>query len=339
MTAVVAYDFGRTSCRGVVVVDGTPGEVVTEATEVTVIDLDGEQAVVDTLRRLTERLGPPPVQGAALGLTGVRQASRTRDRVGEVLGELHGQARSVVASDVTIAHAGALGGRPGVVVLAGTGAATLGVSPAGEPVHVDGWGYLLGDAGSGFRIGRSGLAAALARRDGRGAPTVLVELAEDRFGPLQNLPARIHGETNPARLVASFSDAVAVAARAGDEIAQRIWTHAAEDLARSAAAAVERLGARTPRSDAASWSVAVSWAGGLFSNRDLLVDPFREQLARLAPTAAVTPPQGDPLDGAALLARDDRTCHERLLLHRHGVGRRPTNEPTGTHAVSQTGEE
>lgn len=339
MTAVVAYDLGRTNCRAALVVDGQRLVVVTEETEATVIDHEGRQAVADVLRRLTQRLDPPPVRGAALGLTGLQQASEAADQLRQVLTELHPDARAVVASDVTIAHAGALGGRPGVVVLAGTGAASLGVSPVGERVHVDGWGYLLGDAGSGFHIGRSGLAAALAQRDGRGPPTTLVALAEDRFGPLEHLPALVHGAANPARVVASFADAVARAASVGDDTALRIWSQATKDLARSAAAAVERLSALTSRSGSDSPSVPVSWAGGLLSNGDLLLDPLREELRRLAPVAELTPPEGDPLHGAAILARDARTCHEPALHQRLDHDRPPRDDDRPGHRmVSQMGE-
>lgn len=338
MTTVVAYDLGRTSCRAALVVDDERADVATEMTEATVIDRHGVEEVVAMLRRLAERLGAPTVQGVALGLTGAQQAPRVVEVLREVLTEAHGSTRTVVTSDVTIAHAGALGGRPGVVVLAGTGAATLGISPAGERVHVDGWGYLLGDAGSGFRIGQAALASALAHRDGRGPPTSLVARAEDRFGPLAELASLVHGAANPPRLVASFTDAVADAARAGDEVARDIWSRAAEDLARSAAAAVRRLEELRARSDASS-SVPVSWAGGLMANRDLLLGPLRRELERLAPTAALTPPEGDPLHGAALLARDGRTCHEPTLHHGPLVADRPTDESRpGHHVVPQMGE-
>lgn len=58
------------------------------------------------------------------------------------------------------AYLAANGTRHGVVVAAGTGVVTLGVGPEGV-ARVDGWGHLLGDAGSAYWIGRAGLDAAL----------------------------------------------------------------------------------------------------------------------------------------------------------------------------------
>lgn len=323
---VAAYDFGRSNCRGALVLDGRRLKVVTLRADATAIDAGGPEIVAAVLRRLAGRLEAPEVSGAAVGLAGLTGDSGVATRLSETLRDLHGDVRTVVVSDVTIAHAGALDGRPGVVVLAGTGAVTLGVSPSGHPVRVDGWGYLLGDAGGGFSIGRAGLAAALAQHDGRGAPTRLTALAEDRFGPLTGLPRQVHTETNSARLIASFADAVADAARDGDEVARDIWSNAADELARSAAAAVQGLAAHAPLGDDASQAIPVSWAGGIFANSDLLVERLRTGLARLSPTPALCAPEGDALDGAALLARNDRTCHESLRLDRRGGGRHGANK-------------
>lgn len=333
--AVAVYDLGRSRCRAALVVDGERVSEATVSSEATVVDRAGAGAVAAVLRGLADRLDPAPVAGVALGLAGLGRASTAAAVLRDVLRDLHGDVPTVVASDVVIAHAGALGGRPGVVVLAGTGAVTLGVSAAGDGVQVDGWGYLLGDAGSGFAIGRDGLRAALSDRDGRGPRTGLTGLAEATFGPLGEVPARLLGGSNPARLVASFSDAVADAARAGDGTARDIWAQAASDLARSAAAAVERLRELDP----AAVPVRVSWSGGLFANTDLLREPLRDGVERLAPPTQLTPPEGDPLDGAARLARDDQTCLERLLARRDGTLARPTNDNASGRVEAPRGRE
>ncbi len=66
-------------------------------------------------------------------------------------------AQVALSSDVEIALVGALGRRLGIVVLAGTGSAAYGVNRAGESLLVGGWGYLLGDEGSGYWIGSEAL--------------------------------------------------------------------------------------------------------------------------------------------------------------------------------------
>ncbi|WP_275092119.1 BadF/BadG/BcrA/BcrD ATPase family protein, partial [Microbacterium sp. K36] len=70
------------------------------------------------------------------------------------------------------AHAGALDGAAGVLLIAGTGAVALGVDPSGARL-VDGWGPELGDFGSGSWLGREALRAVLRAHDGLAAPTAL----------------------------------------------------------------------------------------------------------------------------------------------------------------------
>ena len=165
----------------------------------------------------------------------------------------------------------------------------------GALASVDGWGHLLGDAGSGFAIGRAGLADALRAVDGRGGSEALRARAEAAFGPLGDLPTAIYGDEEPVRPIAAFAQAVADAAHGGDEAARAIWTAAAGELATTAVAAAERaFGAGAPAD--------VSWAGGLFAAEELLRTPFARRLAERAPRLRVVAPAGTSLDGARLLA-------------------------------------
>ncbi len=80
----------------------------------------------------------------------------------------------VINSDLVIAHAGALAGQPGVIAVAGTGSAILGVGVNGARVKIGGWGPVYGDEGSAFRIAQSALTAAARAYDGRGPRTALL---------------------------------------------------------------------------------------------------------------------------------------------------------------------
>ncbi len=85
----------------------------------------------------------------------------------------------LVSDDAVTAHLGALGGEPGVVIVAGTGAIALAVDEVAA--RADGWGTRLGDDGGGYWIGRAGLAAALRAHDGRGGSRELLARAMARF--------------------------------------------------------------------------------------------------------------------------------------------------------------
>ena len=68
-------------------------------------------------------------------------------------------------------------GDPGVVQIAGTGSLTFGLGKQGKRCRIGGWGYLIGDEGSGFDLGRRALIRVMKAYDGRGPATGLTELA------------------------------------------------------------------------------------------------------------------------------------------------------------------
>jgi N-acetylglucosamine kinase-like BadF-type ATPase len=78
-----------------------------------------------------------------------------------VLEPLLPKARVRVESDAAIAFAGAIGVKPGVLLIAGTGSIAIGRKVDGSMIRVGGWGPHFGDEGGGFWIGREAVRAAL----------------------------------------------------------------------------------------------------------------------------------------------------------------------------------
>lgn len=196
----------------------------------------------------------------------------------------------VVASDALTTHLGALAGRPGCVVAAGTGVIVLATDHEISWRQADGWGHLLGDEGGGAWIGAEALRAALRHHDGRpgGSATLLAALRE-HYGDTETALYTVYG--SPAHELAAFAPLTAGAARDGDPVAADIWRRAGVHLAESAHAAARDLPAD------------FSWGGGLWGAGSLLLTPFRAELTRLRPEARVTEPAGRAVDGALLLAR------------------------------------
>ncbi|MFH8655423.1 N-acetylglucosamine kinase [Streptomyces afghaniensis] len=101
----------------------------------------------------------------------------------------------VIGSDIEAAFASAPGTpADGLALVAGTGAVAMRITDRRGTVTVDGDGWLLGDDGSGFWIGRAAVRAALRMADGRGAPTVLAEAVGRELGvPGDALPGGASG--------------------------------------------------------------------------------------------------------------------------------------------------
>ena len=214
------------------------------------------------------RLGRARVSHLVVATRGVWTASERRAAVAR----LRGLARRVtVLSDAEAAHLGALGGGPGLLVLAGTGAIVLGRGARGGWVRAGGLGPLFGDDGSAFALGRDWLAAvhpARARRLAQAPDAVL--------------------------LIAAMAPRVLKLARRGRGPARLAVTRGAFALALTmrSVAAEARL----------SSPISVSWAGSLLGNRAYRLEVWR--MARglglgIAPVA----PRESALEAAARLAR------------------------------------
>lgn len=234
-----------------------------------------------------------PVHELALGLSGLTPAASRPDVLLSAVAPL-GVRRVALAHDSVSGYLAANGSETGAMLAVGTGVVILAVSETAV-AKVDGWGYLVGDVGSGFWIGRSGLDAAMRAFDGRGEPTVLEAAARDRFGALDELYMVIQGDERRVSLVASFARTVIESATAGDAVALRIVRSAASELAHSAATALRRTGWEP------GTATRVGAVGAPVTRSDLMRGALTDALAAEAPGARLAPPLGEPIDGVAAL--------------------------------------
>ena len=189
------------------------------------------------LQRLWRQWGLSPLNVAALVVAakGVWTAAERRREARRLRGLAQ---RARVISDVETAFLGALGDRPGVLILAGTGSIVLGRNRRGRWARAGGLGPLLGDEGSAFWIGRWWLRGTM--RDGEGL-------------------RKIARAPDAATRIAAVAPSVLRRAARGDRAARALVTGSQNILAAFACAVAENLRLSPP--------VAVSWAGSLMENR------------------------------------------------------------------------
>ena len=200
----------------------------------------------------------------------------------------------ILAHDSTTSFLGALGDERGAVVAAGTGVVTLAVG-AERVARVDGWGYLVGDAGSGYWIGREALDAVMREFDGRGPATSLRAVAEERWPDPSQAYIHIQSDPDRVRLVASFAEHVARLAAEGDAVSQNITVRAGGELAHSVETALRRV-----RSDDRE-HFSVCAIGGVFRSPQLR-EAFASHIAASELDVALVEPRGHGIDGAVALA-------------------------------------
>jgi N-acetylglucosamine kinase-like BadF-type ATPase len=145
----------------------------------------------------------------------------------------------VVVADAVTAFAAGTPRRCGSVLIAGVGAIAARIQDEEVTARIDGNGWLVGDDGSGFWIGRQAVRAVFAALDGRGEPTLLAEavlatvtgdeaVPEDVEGRLVALRDAVYD--GPPIALAALAPLVSAAASAGDRVAQRIVDQAVSML-------------------------------------------------------------------------------------------------------------
>jgi N-acetylglucosamine kinase-like BadF-type ATPase len=187
-----------------------------------------------------------------------------------ILSEILRTGRLIVTNDAVIALSGALGGKPGIITIAGTGSISFGRNSSGETARAGGWGYVFGDEGGAFDIVRNALRAALRHEEGWGSPTALRQMFLEKTGAI-DINATLHAFYTsdwPRSRVATLAANVDLAATASDTVASEILLDAATKLARLTASVQSRLWKSTDR-------VRVSYVGGVFRS-EILRHQFRE---------------------------------------------------------------
>ncbi|WP_203568743.1 N-acetylglucosamine kinase [Aestuariimicrobium ganziense] len=205
----------------------------------------------------------------------------------------HGVQRVFMAHDSVTSYVGAIGAEPGVVTASGTGVVTLAVGVE-KVCRVDGWGYLIGDAGSGFWIGRAALDAVMRAFDGRGPATSLTPLAEAEFGDLADAYLQLQADGLKVSRIARWAKVVSEHAGAGDEVCIEISRRAGEELAWSALTGLRLVGQHEVDEP------LVSQVGNVFLN-PLVEESFRRTVLATHAGARVVAPRGTGLAGASQL--------------------------------------
>ncbi|MEO0181815.1 MAG: BadF/BadG/BcrA/BcrD ATPase family protein [candidate division WOR-3 bacterium] len=168
-----------------------------------------------------------------------------------------------VISDAEAALIGAFTGKPGIIVIAGTGSVAIGMGKGGKLVRAGGFGHLFGDKGSGFWIAKEAISSALEAIEGLGNMTRLTSLLEGE--PREFVLSLM--KTDSVRRVSSLAPKVIQIAEEGDETALRIIGEGLRHLVGLAKAIISKTG-----------YVPVSYHGGLFGS-SFYLNRFKEMCA------------------------------------------------------------
>jgi N-acetylglucosamine kinase-like BadF-type ATPase len=234
---------------------------------------------------------------AALGLAGI-DLNEGVDLIRNWANRLELAEKISVANDATLLFAAGTPEGWGLAVVAGTGSIAFTLDRKGKESRAGGWGYLMGDEGSAFRIGLLGLRAACRAADHIGISTLLLPALLARLGsddPRDFIPAVYRGNWDKAA-IAGLAPVVMDLAAEGDETARAIFESESLELARTAAGAVIQGG--LPRE-----GVPTALTGGLVLRSELFRERFLANLSDCGVNAGPVGLVDDPAVGAVVLAR------------------------------------
>lgn len=231
---VVGLDIGGSKTHGVLWRDGVL-RAESKAGSSNVQNVT-PHAAAENLRELFRELSALAGTGGAVGRVvagsgGVDTAADAERLRALIAVEAPTASIDVVHDTRLILAAGAA--RTGIAVIAGTGSVAWGVAADGNEARSGGWGYLLGDEGSGYWIAREAVRRALHRHDCELGPDAL-DKAICRLNNVDSrteLIALFHSEAGRTYWAAQ-SSAVFDAARQGHAGADGIINRAAADLTR-----------------------------------------------------------------------------------------------------------
>jgi glucosamine kinase len=202
--------------------------------------------------------------------------------------------RVVVTGDLDIALEAAFGAKPGIVLVSGTGSVAVGRTADGALHRRGGYGWQMGDEGSGYALGRAALLAVGQARDGRGPASLLGDLLLSE-GPAKTFDELVRwSSTAEPGEVAALAALVFAAAERKDAVAGELVTSAARSLAELAASLVSVYGK--------SGAIPVALAGGNLAPGRALRAPVLDLLKKAARLSPRDEPL-DPAEGALALAR------------------------------------
>jgi glucosamine kinase len=244
------------------------------------------QAILTAVREALSSAGLPNEMARVRACVGLAGVGRAADRE-RFLSVPHPFTALRLEPDIHVALVGALGQEVGALLAVGTGSIAYAVDHQGRRYRVGGWGFEVGDEGSGAWLGREAIRAVLQHQDGRGPATSLSDAVLAAWGPTaDDIVERVRTAT-PSDF-AAWVPHVLDAAQAGDDVARRLKQRALSLL-------VQHLRSLERNTPPLPFSLVGSLALAL-ADPLLALAPPRFQEGYQAPRAS-------PVEGALLLAQ------------------------------------
>ncbi|MGI5923774.1 MAG: BadF/BadG/BcrA/BcrD ATPase family protein [Lentisphaeria bacterium] len=240
--------------------------------------------------KLLEKIGRADYDGLSLGLSALDARADSATAAG-FAGDIFPPGKLLLDSDACAALIGALLGKPGVIVISGTGAMILGLDENMKEHVIGGWGYKLDEPGGGYGLAIAGLKAALMNLEQIGPDTELARCALDFFSvdDARGLINALYEEGCEPAAIAKFARVVDQQAEAGDSVSMELATEQMAILAKMTGKILERCPQR------------LCLYGGMFEHSGQMRRLFLQELSSLCADVELHEMELPPELGAVLM--------------------------------------
>lgn len=239
----------------------------------------------------TAHIDPAHITTVTVGIAGTSYNDSSGDWLRRALNNIVPQAQVIVSSDAEIALVGAHGAACGVIVMAGTGSVAYGIDRQGRHARAGGFGFLLGDEGSGYWLGREAIAAVTQSFYEHDQPTSLTEpvLATLALRDPDHIIEWVYASRpDKNKTIVSLAPHVLQCAAENDALARDIVQRGALALSQLVKSILRQLGDST---------LPIAFGGSILTRSLVMSEPLRAYLN----LSSVPAPRYPPEMGAVLL--------------------------------------
>jgi N-acetylglucosamine kinase-like BadF-type ATPase len=198
-----------------------------------------------------------------------------------------------ITTDAEAALEGAFNGKPGFILISGTGSIIWGKDQNGIISRCGGFGKILGDEGSGYMLGKKGLIAAAKEFDGRGIKSLITGLLKDKY-QIQSIQDIINEVYKNNLDIAGVAPLVLASAGNNDKAALRIIDEETEELLNLISCMIKKFNKE---------NIEISFAGSLISTANVFSITLKNKLAASYKMIKIKEPEYPPAIGAVLIAK------------------------------------
>lgn len=226
---------------------------------------NARKAMSDIINNLSQK----SFDCAVIGMSALNERATEKETV-RFCGGIIDSKKTIMDSDLFVALEAMDESGECSVVISGTGSMALRRNTDGSVSHAGGWGYILGDEGSGYSIGLSGIKAAIRAAEGSEDKTLLTEECLSYFATdnIYDLIDLYYDKTVSRKTTAAFAKNVISLAEKGDKTAVAIVRNEAKLLSRTVSALLI---------DAVR-TIPIGLWGGIFQHNKYFCDIFSDYL-------------------------------------------------------------